>query len=202
MTNVQRHVTVQGVRLRFAASHMATLGDELEPLHGHNYVVRCRVDGLLQLMDRLPADAGRGIVLRLMVMAELLTYKLEIPQEGRLRFALPGEGREMHIVSSTQSPADVQHVVAQILNVPEALITCEVRRLGGGFGGKETQPALFAAAAAVLARHTGCPVKLRPDRDDDILITGKRHDFRIDYEVGFDAQGRILGAGPDRWAAP
>ncbi|MCS6997709.1 MAG: molybdopterin-dependent oxidoreductase, partial [Casimicrobiaceae bacterium] len=70
-------------------------------------------------------------------------------------------------------------------------VTVEVRRIGGGFGGKETQAAIFAVAAALLARATGRPVKLRADRDDDVRITGKRHDFRFDYEVGFDGEGRI-----------
>jgi xanthine dehydrogenase large subunit len=111
--------------------------------------------------------------------------------EGQIALAVPGERGEMHVWSSTQHPSEVQHLVAAALGVPDASVTVELRRLGGGFGGKETQAAIFAVAAALLARAAGRPVKLRADRDDDIAITGKRHDFRFDYEVGFDAEGRI-----------
>lgn len=111
--------------------------------------------------------------------------------EGQIAYALPKEDGDMLVYSSTQHPAEVQHMVAEAIGVPVNRVTVECRRMGGAFGGKETQPALFAAAAAVLARHTGCPVKLRPDRDDDILITGKRHDFLVEYEAGFDDEGRI-----------
>ena len=71
---------------------------------------------------------------------------------------------------------------------------CEVPRLGGGFGGKESQSALFACVVSVAAQLLKRPVKLRLDRDDDMMITGKRHDFYYEYEVGFNAEGRILGA--------
>ncbi|MGH8444762.1 MAG: xanthine dehydrogenase molybdopterin binding subunit, partial [Solimonas sp.] len=97
-----------------------------------------------------------------------------------------------HVLSSTQHPTEVQHVVARVLGLPDHAVICEVRRMGGGFGGKESQPALIAAAAALLARKTGRPVKLRLDRDVDMLATGKRHDFVADYDVGFDAEGRIV----------
>ena len=83
-------------------------------------------------------------------------------------------------------------MVAQALAVPFNAVTVEVRRMGGGFGGKETQGNLFACIAAVLARQTGRAVKLRPDRDDDMIITGKRHDFVVDYDIGFNAEGEIL----------
>ena len=98
----------------------------------------------------------------------------------------------MLIHSSTQHPSEVQQVVAHALGIPAHNVTVHCRRMGGGFGGKESQPALIAAAAAVLAHKTDRPVKLRLDRDVDMLMTGKRHDFIADYEVGFDAQGRIL----------
>jgi xanthine dehydrogenase large subunit len=98
----------------------------------------------------------------------------------------------MLVHSSTQHPSEVQGIVAQALGLTASQVTVICRRMGGGFGGKETQPALVAAAAAVLAHKTGRPVKLRLDRDDDMIITGKRHDFLSDYDVGFDDTGRIL----------
>jgi xanthine dehydrogenase large subunit len=111
--------------------------------------------------------------------------------EGQVALAIPGEREEMLVHSSTQHPTEVQHLVAAALGVPDAKVTVELRRLGGGFGGKETQAALYAVAAALLARATGRTVKLRADRDDDMIGTGKRHDFRYEYEVGFDGEGRI-----------
>ncbi|HEY5807515.1 MAG TPA: xanthine dehydrogenase molybdopterin binding subunit, partial [Povalibacter sp.] len=111
--------------------------------------------------------------------------------EGQVAAALPQEDGAMLIHSSTQHPTEVQHIVAHALGRPAHSITVHCRRMGGGFGGKESQPALIAAAAAVLATRTGRPVKLRLDRDVDMLMTGKRHDFLADYEVGFDDSGRI-----------
>ena len=112
--------------------------------------------------------------------------------ESHIAFALPGEDDEVRVVSSTQHPSEVQHVVAHVLGVPSSAVTVNVRRMGGAFGGKESQSNLFAAVAAVAARKFGRAVKLRPDRDDDMTATGKRHDFRVDYDVGFDDEGRIL----------
>ncbi|MEW6167033.1 MAG: xanthine dehydrogenase molybdopterin binding subunit [Pseudomonadota bacterium] len=111
--------------------------------------------------------------------------------EGQIAVALPQEGGAMLILSSTQHPTEVQHIVAQALGLQAHDVVVQCRRMGGGFGGKESQPALIAAAAAVLARKTGRAVKLRLDRDADMLATGKRHDFIADYEVGFDDDGRI-----------
>ncbi len=111
--------------------------------------------------------------------------------ESHIAFALPGEDDEVTVYSSTQHPSEVQHMVAHVLGVPSNAVTVIVRRMGGGFGGKETQPNLFAAVAAVAAKKFGRAVKLRPDRDDDMIATGKRHDFLIDYDVGFDGEGRI-----------
>ncbi len=113
--------------------------------------------------------------------------------EGQVALAVPGERGEMTIHSSTQHPTEVQHLAAAALGVPDAAVTVELRRLGGGFGGKETQAAGYAMAAALLARFTGRPVKLRADRDDDIIGTGKRHDFLYELDVGFDGDGRIRG---------
>ncbi len=113
--------------------------------------------------------------------------------EGQVAMAIPGEGGDMHVISSTQHPTEVQHVVARVLGIPDHAVVAECRRMGGGFGGKESQATQWAAIAALAARKTGKPCKFRLDRDDDMAITGKRHDFRMDYAVGFDAQGRIDG---------
>ncbi|MBN8243907.1 xanthine dehydrogenase molybdopterin binding subunit [Nitratireductor aquimarinus] len=113
--------------------------------------------------------------------------------EGQIAFALPGEDGDVTVFSSTQHPSEVQHMVAHALGVPSHAVTIEVRRMGGGFGGKETQANLFATIAAIAAKKLNRPVKLRPDRDDDMTATGKRHDFLIDYTVGFDDEGGILG---------
>jgi xanthine dehydrogenase large subunit len=113
--------------------------------------------------------------------------------EGQVAYAQPREDGDLLVYSSTQHPSEVQHLVARVLGRPDAHVTVEVRRMGGGFGGKETQPALIACIAALLADATGRPVKYRMDRDDDMMMTGKRHDFLVRYEVGFDERGRILG---------
>jgi xanthine dehydrogenase large subunit len=112
--------------------------------------------------------------------------------ETHIALAIPGEDGDVLVHSSTQHPSEVQHMVAHVLGVPFNAVTIEVRRMGGGFGGKETQGNLFAAVAALAAVKLRRPVKIRPDRDDDMIATGKRHDFVVDYEVGHDADGRIL----------
>ncbi|MEM8855222.1 MAG: molybdopterin cofactor-binding domain-containing protein, partial [Pseudomonadota bacterium] len=113
--------------------------------------------------------------------------------EGQIAIATPGEDDEMHVLSSNQHPSECQEVVARVLGVPCHAVTVEVRRIGGGFGGKETQGNLVAAVAALAARLSGRPVKVRLDRDDDTIITGKRHDFLIEYRAGFDEKGRLTG---------
>jgi xanthine dehydrogenase large subunit len=113
--------------------------------------------------------------------------------EGHIAAALPQEDGGMLLHSSTQHPTEVQTVVAHALGIAANRVVVQCRRMGGGFGGKESQAALIAAAAAVLAHKTGRPVKLRLDRDADMLMTGKRHEFLADYEVGFDGDGRVLG---------
>jgi len=117
--------------------------------------------------------------------------------EGQVAFAIPGEDGDIHVYSSTQHPTEVQHVVARVLDIPDAYVTCESRRMGGGFGGKESQATQWAVTAALAARVTGRPCKIRLDRDDDFILTGKRHDFRCDWRVGFDDEGRIQGYGVD-----
>ncbi len=111
--------------------------------------------------------------------------------EGQIALAIPGEDEDVILHSSTQHPSEVQLLVSHVLGVHQHAITVNVRRMGGGFGGKETQGNMFAAIAAVAAKRLNRPVKIRPDRDDDFVITGKRHDFRVNYEVGYDETGRI-----------
>ena len=113
--------------------------------------------------------------------------------EGQIAIAVPGEDHDMLVYSSTQHPSEVQHIAARVLGVADAYVTCQVRRLGGGFGGKETQATQWAVIAALAARVTCRPCKLRLDRDTDMIVTGKRHDFRVDWSVGCDADGRIKG---------
>jgi len=113
--------------------------------------------------------------------------------EGQVSLALPGEDGEVLLYTATQHPGDVQEVVARILGLEANGVRVHVRRMGGAFGGKETQGTLFGAVAALAARKFRRAVKCRPDRDDDMVITGKRHEFDIDYSVGFDDAGRIDG---------
>ncbi len=113
--------------------------------------------------------------------------------EGQVALAVPGEDRDVAVYCSSQHPSEIQHKVAEVLGVANHAVTVEVRRMGGAFGGKESQGNLPAAVAALVAKTTGRPAKVCYDRDDDMTITGKRHDFRIDYRVGFDEDGRILG---------
>ncbi|WP_282602153.1 xanthine dehydrogenase molybdopterin binding subunit [Paracoccus sp. PARArs4] len=120
--------------------------------------------------------------------------------EGQIAMAVPGEDDDMVLHVSTQHPSEVQHMVAHALGVPNHSVVVHVRRMGGGFGGKETQMNLFACVAAIAARRWNCAVKIRPDRDDDMTATGKRHDFMVDYQVGFDDQGRIRAVDGDWYA--
>jgi len=114
--------------------------------------------------------------------------------EGQISYAIPTEGGGMHVHCSTQHPSEMQHLVAHALKLHAHDVHVECRRMGGGFGGKESQSALFACVAAVAAAKLKRPVKLRLDRDDDFLITGRRHCFWYEYEVGYDDDGKVLGA--------
>ena len=114
--------------------------------------------------------------------------------EGQISYAIPTEGGGMHVHCSTQHPSEMQHLVAHALKLHAHDVHVECRRMGGGFGGKESQSALFACVAAVAAARLRRPVKLRLDRDDDFLVTGRRHCFWYEYEVGYDDGGRVLGA--------
>ncbi|MCW5750983.1 MAG: xanthine dehydrogenase molybdopterin binding subunit [Alphaproteobacteria bacterium] len=111
--------------------------------------------------------------------------------ESQVALAIPQEDGDMLVHSSTQHPTEVQHGVATLLGLANNAVTVECRRMGGGFGGKESQATIIAGIAALLARRSSRPVKLRLVRDDDMIVTGKRHDFLIRYEVGFDDEGRI-----------
>lgn len=113
--------------------------------------------------------------------------------EGHIAYAVPREDGGMHVYTSTQHPTETQMHVAHALKMAEKDVVAECRRMGGGFGGKESGSVLFACNAALLAQKTGRPVKLRVDRDDDMIMTGKRHDFETGFEVGFDDAGCIRG---------
>jgi len=113
--------------------------------------------------------------------------------EGQVSMAIPGEDGDITVLTSSQHPTEIQRLIAASMGKPANAVTVEVRRMGGAFGGKETQAAQWAIIAALLADASGKPVKLRLDRDDDMSSTGKRHDFLIRYDVGFDDQGAIQG---------
>ncbi len=117
--------------------------------------------------------------------------------ESQISMVEPKEDGDMLVYCSTQNPSEVQHNVARVLGVPNHAITVEIRRMGGAFGGKETQGAQWAAMAAIGARKTGKACKIRLDRDDDMTMTGKRHDFLIDYDIGYDERGVIEAAEID-----
>ena len=114
--------------------------------------------------------------------------------EGQVALVVPSEDGGMLVYSSTQHPSEVQKLVAEVLNVPVNRITVDMRRMGGGFGGKESQAAAWACMAAALVLKTKRPVKIRLPRVDDMTMTGKRHPFYNTYDIGFDEQGLIQGA--------
>ena len=111
--------------------------------------------------------------------------------EGQISMAVPREAQSMQIYCSTQHPTEVQQLVSKVLDTSFNEVIVEVRRMGGGFGGKETQAAQWACIAAIAARITGRPAKLRLDRDSDMIATGKRHEFLFEYEAGFNEFGQI-----------
>jgi xanthine dehydrogenase large subunit len=113
--------------------------------------------------------------------------------EGQAALSFPQDNGDMVVHSSTQHPTEIQHKVAEALNLPFNAVRVEIRRMGGGFGGKESQGNALACATAIAAAKHGVPAKMRYDRDDDMIITGKRHEFRIDYTCGFNGAGQIEG---------
>ena len=114
--------------------------------------------------------------------------------EGQVALVVPGEDGDLHVWSSTQNPTETQHLIARCLGLRDNAVLVEVRRMGGGFGGKETQSVHYAALAALVVTKTGRPAKVRLDRDDDMVMTGKRHAFVADWQVGFDDAGVLRGA--------
>jgi len=114
--------------------------------------------------------------------------------EGQVALVVPGEDGDLHVWSSTQNPTETQHLIARCLGLRDNAVLVEVRRMGGGFGGKETQSVHYAALAALVVTKTGRPAKVRLDRDDDMVMTGKRHAFVADWQVGFDDAGALRGA--------
>ena len=132
------------------------------------------------------AKAGRHVKGRITIGGQDHFYL-----EGQISLAVPGEDDDVVIHCSTQHPSEVQLMVATVLGTHQHAVTVNVRRMGGGFGGKETQGNLFAAVAAIAAKKWRRAVKIRPDRDDDMAATGKRHDFVVTYDVGYNDDGMI-----------
>ncbi|THD37283.1 MAG: xanthine dehydrogenase molybdopterin binding subunit [Sphingomonas sp.] len=169
----------------------------IEPLPALVTIDAARAAGSLiedsQVMARGDADAALAAAPHRISGKVAMGGQEHFYLEGQAARATPGEQGQVHVVSSTQHPSEVQHLIAKVLGLSHAEVTVEVRRMGGGFGGKETQAAAYAAACALVAAKTGRPAKIRADRDDDFVMTGKRHDFEISYEVGFDDAGRIEG---------
>ncbi len=152
------------------------------------------------VMARGDADAAIGKSANVLEGRVYMGGQEHFYLEGQVSLVEPGEDDDLIVHTSTQHPTEIQHTVAKVLNIANHDVTVEVRRMGGGFGGKESNGNLPAAAAAIIARLTGRPAKVCYDRDQDMIITGKRHDFRIDYRVGFDDDGRIEGITFDQAA--
>ncbi len=179
-----------------AARRAARLGAvAYEPLPAILTIAEARAAGAVlepaQVMTRGDAEPGLKAAPHRLRGAVEIGGQDHFYLEGQIAVATPGEDGAMHVLSSTQHPSEVQHLVAHMLGRHSADVTVEVRRMGGAFGGKETQAALFAAACALVAAKTGRPAKFRVDRDDDMVMTGKRHDFACEYDVGFDDTGRL-----------
>jgi xanthine dehydrogenase large subunit len=176
----------RAVRLaRFEFETLPALLEIREALAAQSFVLPT------ETLTRGDPDAALGQALHRLAGSLAMGGQDHFYLEGQVALALPEEGGAMLVHSSTQHPTEVQNLVAHALGCPAHRVTVQCRRMGGGFGGKESQPALFACIAAVFAARLGRPVKLRVDRDADMIMTGKRHDFIADYEVGFDAAGRI-----------
>ena len=143
------------------------------------------------VMKRGDVDAGLAAAPRRLSGNITMGGQEHFYLEGQAALAQPGEAGEMRVWSSTQHPSETQHLVACVLGRPHHLVTTEVRRMGGGFGGKETQANAAACLAAIAADLTGQAAKMRLDRDDDMMMTGKRHDFVVDYDVGFTDDGDL-----------
>ncbi len=198
VTYVGQPVFLVAATSREAARRAARMGRiDYEPLPALLTIDAARAAGSqiepVQRMARGDADAALGAAAHRLAGGFAMGGQDHFYLEGQVALATPGEQGQVHVLSSTQHPSEVQHLIAQVLDVSSADVTVEVRRMGGAFGGKETQAAAFAAAAALVATTTGRPAKFRCDRDDDMVMTGKRHDFAVKWDVGFDDAGRIGG---------
>ena len=178
-----RHAARLGTIDVAATKALLTIDDAL--------AVESRFEDGPRIYGRGDADAALGQAKRQLSGRIEMGGQEHFYLEGQAALAIPGEDGDMHVISSTQHPTEIQHKVADALGQPMHSIRVETRRMGGGFGGKESQGNALAVICAVAARLTGRPCKMRYDRDDDMTVTGKRHDFRIDYTVGFDDEGRI-----------
>jgi xanthine dehydrogenase large subunit len=197
------HYVGQPVFLVVADSHLAArAGARLGKVSYRDLPAILTVDAALAANARFEAgpviwakgDAGAAIAGANHVIAGQMEVggQEHFYLEGQVAAAIPQEDG-MLIHSSTQHPSEVQHKVAHALHLPMSAVRVEVRRMGGGFGGKESQGNALAIACAIAAKATGRACKMRYDRDDDMVITGKRHDLRIIYRAGVDAEGRIQG---------
>jgi xanthine dehydrogenase large subunit len=113
--------------------------------------------------------------------------------ESQAAIAYPGEQGQIVVHSSTQNPTEIQHVVAEALGLSQHQVVCLCKRMGGGFGGKETQAVIPAVLAALVTQKTGRTARIVYSKDEDMCSTGKRHAYRVEWEAGFDEQGKIAG---------
>jgi xanthine dehydrogenase large subunit len=189
---------------RLTARQAAALAREvlaIEPLPAVLTPTRAHAEGryVLPPMHLVRSTREGGAVAAIAAAPHRLAGTLEVGGqeqfylEGQISMAVPTEDRGMRVLCSTQHPSEMQHLVARCLGLRSHHVQVECRRMGGGFGGKESQSALFACVAAIAAHRLGRPVKLRLDRDDDFLVTGRRHPFHYEYDVGYDNEGRVLG---------
>ncbi|MBT3139664.1 xanthine dehydrogenase molybdopterin binding subunit [Phaeobacter gallaeciensis] len=198
------HYVGQPVFLVVARSHLiarkgATLGkvtyDEQTPILSMDeaLAVDSRFEDGPRIYEKGDAEAAIAAAPRVIEGLFEIGGQEHFYLEGQAAMALPNEGGDMLVHSSTQHPTEIQHKVAEAIGMPMHAVRVETRRMGGGFGGKESQGNALAVSCAVAARLTGRACKMRYDRDDDMVVTGKRHEFRIGYRVGFDDTGRIQG---------
>lgn len=145
-------------------------------------------------MQRGDVDAGMQKATQILEAEQEVGGQEHFYLEGQVSMVIPAEEGGMMIYTSSQNPTEVQKLVAEVLDIPFNLVTIDMRRMGGGFGGKETQAAPWACLAALMAHKTGRAVKLRLPRKDDMVMTGKRHAFSNRYRIGIDEQGQILAA--------
>ncbi len=180
---------------RRAAARVDVAYEPLEPVLGIREAIA------KQSFHTQPHVIRRGdVAAALAASAHVLTGELDIGGqehfylESQAAWAECGEEGEVFVSSSTQHPSEIQAVVAHVLDLPRSKVTVQSPRMGGAFGGKETQGNGFAAIVALASAKTGRPVRLQLDRDVDMMATGKRHPFLARYEVGYDGEGKLLAA--------